>query len=246
MEAETIVDIDNLYLNFYTKSGVVYALDGVNLKIHRGEAIGLVGESGCGKSVTANSIMRLIPNPPGKIENGSILFNMPPGVRMKRERLAEMLKTKGEDHPEVMQLREELNTLLSDYDIIRKPEEELRTIRGKAISMIFQEPMSSLNPVFTAGFQISEVLLLHERAQLAEEVLQRLEHQEAALNDYVHVKMKKDPEGDLRCTKCNAKVDKYFQYCPQCNGSFKVRLVPSMTRSKLRWYRRFYTRMKEN
>ena len=96
MGAETIVDIEGLYVNFYTKSGVVYALDGVNLSINRGETIGLVGESGCGKSVTANSIMRLIPCPPGKMEKGRILFNLPPVLKTKKEKVAEKAKELGE------------------------------------------------------------------------------------------------------------------------------------------------------
>ena len=120
---EVLVDIKNLRTLFYTEDGVVPAVDGIDLTIHRGEVVGLVGESGCGKSVTALSIMRLIPNPPGKIIEGEIFFH-------------------GED-------------------LLKKNEEEMRMIRGDKISMIFQEPMTSLNPVYTIGDQISEAITLH-------------------------------------------------------------------------------------
>jgi len=127
---EVLVDVKNLRTFFYTEDGVVPAVDGVDLTIHRGEIVGLVGESGCGKSVTALSIMRLIPNPPGKIISGEIMFH-------------------GED-------------------LLKKSEEEMRLIRGDKISMIFQEPMTSLNPVFTVGDQISEAITLHQKIDEAE------------------------------------------------------------------------------
>lgn len=119
----SLLEVRNLYTNFYTMDGVVNAVEDVSFKIEKGETLGLVGESGCGKSVTSLSIMRLIASPPGKIENGEIIFN-------------------GED-------------------LLKKPEEEMRKVRGNDISMIFQEPMTSLNPVFTVGFQVSEVLINH-------------------------------------------------------------------------------------
>jgi oligopeptide/dipeptide ABC transporter ATP-binding protein len=122
---EILVDIKNLRTFFYTEDGVVPAVDGIDLTIHRGEVVGLVGESGCGKSVTALSIMRLIPNPPGKVIGGEIFFH-------------------GED-------------------LLKKNEEAMRMIRGDKISMIFQEPMTSLNPVYTIGDQISEAITLHQK-----------------------------------------------------------------------------------
>ncbi len=122
--SEKLVDIRNLRTHFYTEDGVVPAVDGVNLFIKRGETLGVVGESGCGKSVTSLSIMRLIPNPPGRIVEGEILFE-------------------GED-------------------IVKKSESEMRKIRGNDISMIFQEPMTSLNPVYTIGDQIAEAVELHQ------------------------------------------------------------------------------------
>jgi len=122
--AERLVDVRNLKTVFHTEDGVVPAVDGVSLHINRGETLGVVGESGCGKSVTALSIMRLIATPPGRIASGEIIFN-------------------GED-------------------LLKKSEAEMRKIRGNDISMIFQEPMTSLNPVFTVGDQIAEAITLHQ------------------------------------------------------------------------------------
>lgn len=122
--SEKLVDIRNLKTYFYTEDGVVPAVDGVDLYVKRGETLGVVGESGCGKSVTSLSVMRLIASPPGKIVDGEILFE-------------------GED-------------------LVKKSESEMRKIRGNDISMIFQEPMTSLNPVYTIGDQIGEAIVLHQ------------------------------------------------------------------------------------
>src|SRR5205823_2787829 len=120
--AERLLDVKNLKTYFFTDEGVVRAVDGVDLYIEKGETLGIVGESGCGKSVTALSIMKLIPQPPGKIVEGEILYN--------------------------------------GRDLVNMPANQMRKIRGKEISMIFQEPMTSLNPVFTCGEQIAEALRL--------------------------------------------------------------------------------------
>lgn len=119
-----LLEVKNLRTYFRTDDGVARSVDGVSFSVDRGETLGVVGESGCGKSVTALSIMGLVPNPPGKIEGGEILFD-------------------GED--------------LTGYD-----DDQLRGVRGNDISMIFQEPMTSLNPVFTVGDQIDEAILLHQ------------------------------------------------------------------------------------
>ncbi len=119
-----LLKIRNLHTYFFTDEGVAKAVDGVDMELEEGGTLGVVGESGCGKSVTALSVMRLIPDPPGKITHGEILFG---------------------------------GTNLLDLS-----EAEMRKIRGRFISMIFQEPMTSLNPVFQIGDQISEVLRLHE------------------------------------------------------------------------------------
>ena len=121
--ATTLLSIRDLRVDFYTYAGVVKALDGVDLDIRAGETLGLVGETGCGKSVTARSITRLVP-PPGRIEAGAIWY-------------------RGEN-------------------LVTKSEEEIRQIRGKKISMVFQDPLTYLNPLYTIGEQISEVIMLHQ------------------------------------------------------------------------------------
>jgi len=125
--ADTLLSIENLKTYFYADNGVIKAADDVSLRIGRGKTLGIVGESGCGKSVTALSVMRLI-SPPGRIAGGRIVMN-----------------TRGE------QL--ELSSL---------PEPQMRKVRGSRVSMIFQEPMTSLNPVFTIGYQIMEAITLHQ------------------------------------------------------------------------------------
>src|ERR687891_257852 len=122
--AERLLDIKGLKTHFFTDEGVVRAVDGVDLYIDKGETLGVVGESGCGKSVTALSIMRLIPQPPGRIVEGRILYN--------------------------------------GRSLLDLSAADMRRIRGKEIAMIFQEPMTSLNPVFTVGEQIAEAIRLHE------------------------------------------------------------------------------------
>ena len=119
-----LLEVKNLRTQFPTRAGLVKAVDGVSFSIGEGELLGLVGESGCGKSITALSIMRLI-SPPGKIAGGSIRFK--------------------------------------DEDLTIASEDRLREIRGNDIAMIFQDPMTSLNPVFRVGEQIAEALRLHRK-----------------------------------------------------------------------------------
>jgi len=122
---ENLLEVNNLKTYFFTRGGVVKAVDDVSFTIKPGETLGLVGESGCGKSVTALSVMRLVANPPGKIVGGEINFN-------------------GEN-------------------ILEKNQNEMTDLRGSKISMIFQDPMTSLNPVFTVGYQISETVKRHRK-----------------------------------------------------------------------------------
>jgi oligopeptide/dipeptide ABC transporter ATP-binding protein len=126
----TILNIRDLQTHFFTERGLVKAVDKISLDIEAGTTFGLVGESGCGKSVTALSIIRLVPNPPGKIVGGEILF-------------------KGRE-------------------LLHLTEKEMCAIRGKEISMVFQEPMTSLNPVFTIGNQLAEGLRLHRKMSKSE------------------------------------------------------------------------------
>ena len=121
---DRVLEVEDLKTYFYTRSGLVKAVDGVSFSLKRGETLAIVGESGCGKSVTALSLMRLVADPPGRIVGGSIR--------------------------------------LDGVDLVAVDDATMRGIRGKEISMIFQEPMTSLNPVMTIGRQIAEALLLHE------------------------------------------------------------------------------------
>jgi len=122
--AERLLEVKGLKTYFFTSDGVVPAVDGITYHVDKGETLGIVGESGCGKSVTSLSVMRLIPDPPGKITAGQIFFE-------------------GEN-------------------LLEKSGSEMRKIRGNQISMIFQEPMTSLNPVYTVGDQIAEAIELHQ------------------------------------------------------------------------------------
>jgi oligopeptide transport system ATP-binding protein len=119
-----LLEVKNLSTHFFTDDGLIKAVDRISYDIHEGETVGLVGESGCGKSVSALSLLRLIPNPPGKIVEGEILFQ--------------------------------------GQDLVKLTEDEMCAIRGNKMAMIFQEPMNSLNPVKTIGWQISEPLEIHQ------------------------------------------------------------------------------------
>jgi oligopeptide transport system ATP-binding protein len=151
-----LLEVENLRTYFYTEEGVVRAVDGVTWDLDEGETLGLVGESGCGKSVTAMSILRLIPNPPGRIVEGSITFE--------------------------------------GQDLLQVDDAEMRSIRGNRIAMVFQEPMTSLNPVLTIGQQIKEAITLHLGLQDAESTARAVEllemvgipEADTRLSDYPH------------------------------------------------------------
>ncbi len=125
-----ILEIKDLSVQFHTDSGVIHAVNGIDLTLEKGEVLGVVGESGCGKSVTALSVLRLLPEPPARIVKGEIFFE--------------------------------------GRDLLKATEDEMRAVRGNRISMIFQEPMTSLNPVFTIGNQIGEAIMLHQGLSKAE------------------------------------------------------------------------------
>jgi peptide/nickel transport system ATP-binding protein len=133
-----IIQIRDLEVEFRTDEGTVNAVKKISFDIPRGKTVGLVGESGSGKSVTSLAVMRLIPNPPGKITGGQIILD-------------------------------------DGQDLLKLSESQMRDIRGNKISMIFQEPMTSLNPVFTVGDQIAETLILHQKLSKAEAAAKTLE-----------------------------------------------------------------------
>jgi len=152
----SLLDVRDLRTSFYTDQGVVHAVDGVSFSVERGKTLGIVGESGCGKSVTALSIMRLVPERAGRIESGTVLFD--------------------------------------GRDILKLKEREMQNVRGNSISMIFQDPMTSLNPVFTVGDQIAEALHLHrklsakEAMKIAETMLRQagMPDPHLCVNEYPH------------------------------------------------------------
>jgi oligopeptide/dipeptide ABC transporter ATP-binding protein len=125
--SDIVLEVRNLKTHFHTDEGVVPAVDGVDFTLKKGKTLCVVGESGCGKSVTAYTVMRLIPMPPGKVESGEIIY-------------------KGKN-------------------LVKLTENEMRDIRGNEIAMIFQEPMTSLNPVYTIGNQIVEAIVLHQKVK---------------------------------------------------------------------------------
>jgi oligopeptide/dipeptide ABC transporter ATP-binding protein len=155
-ERKELLKVENLKTHFMIEDGEARAVDGLDFYVFEGEFFGIVGESGSGKSVTALSILRLIPDPPGEISNGKVLFK--------------------------------------DKDLLSLSWEEMRKIRGNEISMIFQEPMTSLNPVFTVGVQIMEPLMLHRdmnKKEAREEAIKMLRKvgipsPELRVDDYPH------------------------------------------------------------
>src|SRR6187397_3727529 len=153
---DVLLDVDGLKTYFFLRGGILKAVDGVSFQLRPHETLAIVGESGCGKSMTALSLMRLIPDPPGKIVSGSVT--------------------------------------LDGRDLVVLDEAAMRRVRGKDVSMIFQEPMTSLNPVMTVGRQIAEALLLHEglgrsdAMRRAVEILRlvRIPEPEQRLKEYPH------------------------------------------------------------
>ena len=143
-----ILEIEDLHTSFFTEQGVVKAVNGVSYDVPKNAVVGVVGESGCGKSVTSMSVMRLIQGPAGQIVDGSIRFKSSDYKRDKKGN--PVCNANGE-----YEMEEKV------YDIAKMPIREIHRIRGKQIAMIFQEPMTSLNPVFTIGQQLDEVTLLH-------------------------------------------------------------------------------------
>ncbi len=170
---KSLLSVKDLKTYFYTKDGVVKAVDGIDFEINKGETLGMVGESGCGKSVSALSVMRLLPMPPAKIMDGKIY--------------------------------------LKERNILKISELAMRKIRGRNISMIFQEPMTSLNPVHTIGEQISEAIRLHQE-------LNKKESQEKTLE---MLKLVEIPESSRRLK----------EYPHQMSGGMRQRVMIAMALS---------------
>lgn len=170
---DDLLKIEGLKTVFRTDSGTARAVDGVSFSVGRGETVGLVGESGCGKSVTALSIMRLVADPPGRIESGSILFE--------------------------------------GRDLLGLSDREMRKVRGNEISIVFQEPLSSLNPVFTCGEQIREAIALHQK-------LGRKESKQKAIEM-------------LRLVRIPDPGKRYGSYPHQMSGGMRQRVMIAMALS---------------
>ena len=167
----SLLDVKDLKTYFYTDSGVAKAVDGVTFSVDKGKVLGIVGESGCGKSVTSLSIMRLVDPVTGKNEGGEILFD--------------------------------------GTDILKLPEPEMRKLRGNRISMIFQEPMTSLNPVFTIGYQIEESLILHKGMD-----------KKAARQQAIHLlELVGIPEAGKRVDEYPHQLSGGMRQCHDCNGT---------------------------
>ena len=173
---KNIIEFDDLHTYFFSDAGTVKAVNGVTFSIPAGSTVGVVGESGCGKSVTSLSLMQLVQAPSGQIVSGSIRFKASLFKRDSRGRKIPVYETEvGEDGQEHTKLNEKGKPVIKKnslggnvyemedrvVDIAKMPTEAMRSIRGREIAMIFQEPMTSLNPVFTIGNQLDEVGLLH-------------------------------------------------------------------------------------
>ncbi|MBC7190484.1 ABC transporter ATP-binding protein [Candidatus Aerophobetes bacterium] len=190
---DTLLDVEKLKTNFYTYEGVVKALDGVSFKVEKGDTVGLVGETGCGKSVTSLSIMRLI-LPPGRIESGRVIFQT------------------------------EKSGKGGYVDLLMQDENFMQKIRGNEISMIFQEPGSALNPVYTVGDQVAESFLLHRKKELLKMALDEIEEE---------LKKKKNPFYRLALS-LEKKVCKRELENPQKLSLKFIRILPFCGRYKKR------------
>lgn len=175
-DPSNIIEIDDLHTFFFTDAGVVKAVNGVTFSIPEGSTVGVVGESGCGKSVTSLSTMQLVQGPSGQIVSGSIRFKSNTYVRDEKGKKVPVYETAADENGnEVPVLDKKGKPVIAKdalggnlykkeekvVDIAKMPTEAMRSIRGREIAMIFQEPMTSLNPVFTIGNQLDEVAFLH-------------------------------------------------------------------------------------
>lgn len=213
-----IVEFDNLHTYFYTDSGVVKAVNGVSFDIPAGSTVGVVGESGCGKSVTSLSLMQLVQGPMGQIVDGSIRFRSTVKTPVGEEPIMEEVRDEngnvvvgddgkpitkqsvdGKGKPRFRKVFEEHDEVV---DIAKMPLSEMSKIRGREIAMIFQEPMTSLNPVFTIGNQLDEVTLLHvdgaDKIAAKERSLEMLRLVGIAMPEHVYKSYPHELSGGMR------------------------------------------------
>lgn len=163
-DEKNILEIDDLHTYFFTDQGVVKAVNGVSFNVPQNSVVGVVGESGCGKSVTSMSVMQLLQGPQGQIYSGQIRFK---AYDYRRDKKGNPIPTGTQDGKTVYEMEEKV------YDIANMPIHEIHRIRGRQISMIFQEPMTSLNPVFTIGNQLDEVTFIHTPGASKEDAKKR-------------------------------------------------------------------------
>ena len=189
-----ILEIDDLHTYFFTDQGVVKAVNGVSFEIPKNATVGVVGESGCGKSVTSMSVMRLLQGPQGQIYSGSIRFK---SSDYKRDAKGEPIQTGTNADGSPLYTTEE-----KIYDIAKMPMSEIHRIRGRQIAMIFQEPMTSLNPVFTIGDQLDEVTFIHvpgaTKQQAKEKSLEMLSLVGIAMPEHVYKSYPHELSGGMR------------------------------------------------
>jgi peptide/nickel transport system ATP-binding protein len=300
-----VLRVEGLKTYFHTYEGTVRALENIDFKVRAGEVVGLVGETGCGKSVTALSILRLIPSPPGNIEGGRVFLDEPEEVytlRAEYDRIAfERLRRKGASRnisslqakevlqPEIKLLQSKLQAsnsekekadlklrlqaATSEYDILQKSMEDIQRIRGAKISMIFQEPMTALNPVFTVGNQIAEMLILHRKMDLCQSALKALDLQMAARakkirgkrltaaqgrtaflagrdldglpkeERAIHDRLQEMKDDDCVCSVCWSSASILWDCCPACGARLTFDLLAPFRGGIMSLEKRLYSRV---
>lgn len=217
-DPKNIVEFDDFHTYFYTDNGVVKAVNGVSFDIPQGSTVGVVGESGCGKSVTSLSLMQLVQAPAGQIVDGCIRFRSTvrtpvgtePLMRVKKDAEGNaVLDADGNPVTEPVLRKNGKPKLIKKYeeheevfDIAKMPLSEMSSIRGREIAMIFQEPMTSLNPVFTVGYQLDEVTLLHvagsDKQSAMERSIEMLELVGIAMPEHVYKSYPHQLSGGMR------------------------------------------------
>ena len=281
-EEEVLLRIEDLKTYFHTYEGVVKALEGINIDVRKGETMGLVGETGCGKSVTALTVMGLIPSPPGKVESGGVFLGEPAKVTALRKEYDKEFKKSPQDRqkeidsiekqiealvgeankPKRMELRDRLAALTRSYDLITKSQTELNEVRGARMSMVFQEPMTALNPAYTIGDQIGETLELHQLDKLIEDVLKQLELEMKAFEARKVARRNKKELAEFAaataitdmkstrevevCSICGTRTREDWRACVGCGARLSPKLPRPVRKMFYRIALRYYNSMKEN